>query len=204
MANLCRGFIGFLLSAGICLLVGCGGEQAYTPKPRAYPRVEFPDKTYTGLNEESCPLTFLYPSYAELSRKQRLSPQEAPHPCWFNIYFPKYEARIHCNYFAIENRQDFDELIRDSYTIANKINQRSQYMDEVRVGNPQGVTGVVMEFTGPAASPMQFFLTDTTQHFFRGALYFNTQVKPDSLAPIVEFIKQDIGTLINSFQWLEE
>jgi len=69
------------------------------------------------------------------------------------------------------------------------------------VGNKNGVEGLIMEFTGPAASPMHFYLSDTTEHFLKGSLYFNTQARPDSLAPVTEFIKTDIAGIINSFSW---
>ena len=52
-----------------------------------------------------------------------------------------------------------------------------------------------------AASPYQFYLTDSTKHFIRGALYFNTIPNNDSLAPVIEFLKEDINHLIETFEW---
>ena len=54
---------------------------------------------------------------------------------------------------------------------------------------------------GPAASPFQFYLTDSTHHFLRGALYFKSEAKPDSLKPMIEFMKTDIIEMINTFAW---
>ena len=71
-------------------------------------------------------------------------------------------------------------------------------MDEIRVANAQGVTGVLMEFRGSAASPLHFYLTDSTANFFRASLYFRSKVIPDSLAPVTEFIKEDLAVMINS------
>lgn len=57
------------------------------------------------------------------------------------------------------------------------------------------------EMTGPAATPFQFFITDSTSHFMRGALYFNTQVRPDSLMPVYDFVKIDVDRLIKTFKF---
>ena len=62
--------------------------------------------------------------------------------------------------------------------------------------------GLVYELEGSgAASPYQFFLTDSISHFVRGSLYFNFTPNNDSLEPVIEFIKQDIDHLINTFRW---
>lgn len=192
-----------LISFILIICLACGGNESYTPKPRAYPRVEYPKRDYQVFGNVDCPMRFRYPGYAEIKMQESFFGERPAHPCWFDLYIPAFDARIHCTYSSIESRQEFDDLVHDSFTIANKINQRSQYMDEIRVANAAGVGGLIMEFTGAAASPMQFFLTDTTRHFFRGALYFNTQARPDSLAPITAFLKEDIAVMINSFEWKE-
>ena len=74
-------------------------------------------------------------------------------------------------------------------------------MEETRLKNAQGVHGLILEWTGPAASPVHFFLTDSTNHFFKAALYFDAKVQPDSLAPVSAFIKEDIQRMINTFSW---
>lgn len=65
----------------------------------------------------------------------------------------------------------------------------------------RGLSGFAFEMKGPAASPFQFFLSDSTNHFFRGALYFNTQARPDSLAPVYEFVREDLMKMIETFEW---
>jgi hypothetical protein len=44
-------------------------------------------------------------------------------------------------------------------------------------------------------------MTDSSRHFLRGALYFNTRVNNDSLAPAIEYMKKDIMHLINTMDW---
>ena len=193
--------------AGTCLLLltglvlGCGEERPSVPRPHAYPRVEYPERNMVVFSSEDCPFTFTYPDYFSLETVGSFFGETPAHPCWFDLQAPGFDASIHCSYYEVGNTKPYDELVKDAFTIANRINQRSNFMDEVRVANPRGVSGVALEFTGPAASPMHFYLSDTTTHFFRGSLYFNSRIVPDSLAPIAEFIKVDIADIINSFEW---
>jgi gliding motility-associated lipoprotein GldD len=60
---------------------------------------------------------------------------------------------------------------------------------------------VVAELSGEVPTQFQFFVTDSTDHFLRGALYFNTAMKNDSLAPVIEYIKVDMIHLINTLEF---
>jgi gliding motility-associated lipoprotein GldD len=176
----------------VAFIVACG-EKASTPRPRAYPLVEYPERAYTTYDTTACPITFRYPSYGEIKYKKE--------NCWFDIYMPVFNARLHCSYVPLQNKAEHAELVRDAFVIAGKINEKANYMEESRIRNPQGVNGLLLNWTGPAASPVHFFLSDSTNHFFKAALYFDSRVQPDSLAPMVTFIKQDIDSLIASFNW---
>ena len=185
----------WLMLLGVISLMCCQNEPP-APKPRAYPRVEYPDRTFTGFNEPECPFVFEYPGYAEIVKKEN-----EQHACWFDLAMPSLKARLHCSYINIKDRAEFDDLVRDSYLIADKINARANYMEDNLIRNKQGIAGLMLKWTGAAASPMHFILTDTTTHFFKGALYFEAEVRPDSLAPISAFIEEDINKMIQSFAW---
>ena len=62
----------------------------------------------------------------------------------------------------------------------------------------------VTELEGEVPSQFQFHITDSTDHFLRGALYFKTATKNDSLAPAIEFLKSDIIHLLNTLEWKPE
>jgi gliding motility-associated lipoprotein GldD len=147
-----------------------------------------------AFQQADCPFTFQFPKYAEVQKKE-------DHPCWFDLSMPVFKARLHCSYLPVKDRAAFDDMVNDTYTIAGKINERSNYMEESRIQNANGAGGLMLKFTGPAASPLHFFLTDTTRHFFKASLYFEAKVKPDSLAPIIEFVESDINKMIDSFRW---
>lgn len=172
--------------------LGCK-ESQNMPRPRAYPRVEYPEKKYVQYESPGCPFTFGYPVYAEIKNRDET--------CWFDLFMPVFKARIHCSYLPIKNSEEFDDFVQDAFAIADRINGRANYMEDSRIQNEYGISGVRLEWSGPAASPVHFFLTDTTHHFFKAALYFEAKVQPDSLAPIVKFIKEDIDYMISTFNW---
>jgi gliding motility-associated lipoprotein GldD len=66
---------------------------------------------------------------------------------------------------------------------------------------PNGVGGDFFKVGGNAATAKQFFVTDTTRHFLRGALYFDTTPNEDSLSVVNQFLEKDMDHLINTFRW---
>lgn len=182
------------------MITSCGNPAVENPKPRTFPKVIYPEKGYQSFDLENCPFSFKYPVYAHIERKDQFFGEAPEHPCWFNISISEFDVKIHMSYLPIDNRGDFDKYIADSYKIANQINARSDYMDEFIIQR-NGLGGLILEFEGHAASPLNFILTDTSNHFLRGAMYFNTAVRPDSLAPVIQFLKEDVSQLVETFEW---
>jgi len=185
----------------VLVFFSCNNAPDAVPKPRAYPKIIYPKRQYITFEDLDCPFSFRYPDYFKIEKQVSFLGETPSNPCWFDLVATSFNARIHCSYVPVSTENTLDELVRDAFTIANKINQRSNYMDEIRVGNAQGVNGLVLEFQGPAASPMHFYLTDSIDHFLKASLYYNSKVRPDSLRPITEFIKIDIAEILNSFSW---
>jgi gliding motility-associated lipoprotein GldD len=63
------------------------------------------------------------------------------------------------------------------------------------------VYGAIFEVTGNAASPIQFHVTDSTDNFITGAVYFNVQPNYDSIKPAINYLRQDIMRMIESMEW---
>lgn len=173
------------------------------PKPRAYPKILFPQKVYTPFTETYCPFAFEMPEYARIEQDTMFFEEKALHTCRFDIYFPVFDCRIHCSYFPVNSQFPFEKLNDDAFRMVMEHNKKATYIDELPFRKPDGAVGFLFNIEGPAATPFQFYISDSTRHFLRGALYFNTQIKPDSLAPHYEFVKQDIIHLINTFYWKE-
>lgn len=186
----------------VSAMLGACGDNISVPRPRAYPRVLYPAKEYVPFEDADCPLTFEKAGYARIEHDTAFFGEKMVTRCWFNLDVPALNARIYCSYYPIANRLALDTLIQDAFTMTQKHNVKANYIEETPVHRAADrVHGMVFDVEGPAASSCQFYLTDSTRHFFRGALYFNTQARPDSLAPVIDFMKKDMVHLINTFRW---
>ncbi len=185
----------------ILAFYSCGEAPAFSPKPRAYPRVEYPAKAYQPFDEDYCSFTFEYPTYAEVIQDTLFFDEKPADPCWFDLYFPAFDSRLYCSYYPIKGASSFEKLKSDAFEMADWHNKKANYIEELRIEREGGVSGFAFIISGPAASPLQFYLTDSTSHFLRGALYFNTQARPDSLAPIYKFLEEDVMRMIETFSW---
>ena len=193
--------LGILMISCLIFFTACS-DNDYTPKPRIYPKVEFPAKAYKAFDATYCDFTFEQPTYIKIIQDKTFFDTLPKHPCWFNIDYPTLGGTLHCTYSAIDQKNTVNKLINDSYRMAEEHTKRAEYIDERAVHNPtDNVYGLLIDIGGPAASPFQFFLTDSTNHFFRGSLYFNTRPNPDSLKPIVNFVKEDIEKMVKTFKW---
>jgi gliding motility-associated lipoprotein GldD len=176
---------------GLVFLLSCDGN--YTPKPRGYFRIDFPNKDYKAYAGD-CPFTFEYPVYSRVEKDDR-----EDFPCWLNVVFPSFKGNLHISYRSIKG--DLNSLMEDTRTLVYKHTVKADAINEISLNNPPNVSGVLYEIEGNAASPVQFYLTDSSRHFLRAALYFYTVPRPDSIAPVVEFIRTDLDRLIRSFRW---
>lgn len=186
------------LLIGILGCVACGGDD-YTPKPRGYFRIDFPKKTYQEYST-NCPFTFEYPVYAKIEPDNAKDAQ----PCWINVHFPDYNGRIHLSYQHINSPEMFNELIEDARKLAFKHTVKATGIDEGRISYPEKkVYGIYYTIEGNTASWAQFFLTDSTKNYVRGALYFSETPRLDSIQPVLDFVKKDVDVFVKSFRWKE-
>ena len=190
------------LAFAITAIAACSdSEQTSTPKPRGYPRIILPQKNYQNVGENYCNFSFQYPTYANIEHDTLFFDQAAPSDCWFNLKVPSLNAVVHFSYYAISGKNTHEKLRNDAFNLAGKHNIKADYIDELPIRKPNNVSGFVFNIEGPAACPFQFYLTDSTRNFVRGALYFNSEMRPDSLAPVIDFLKTDIMQMINTFEW---
>ncbi len=184
----------------LLVFMSCG-QQAHFPKPRAFPRIDFPQRSFHIFDENYCQFTFEMPDYVKVEQDRKFFNEVSEDPCWFNLFYPDFDCRIHCTYYPISDEAPLEKLHNDAFKFAMEHNKKATYIDELRIEKPNHVSGFIFNLEGPVATPFQFYLTDSVQHFLRGSLYFNTQIRPDSLAPLYEFVKQDITHLVNTFKW---
>lgn len=190
-------YVARLSIVGLIAFALGGCTTHYSPKPRGYFRIEFPEKAYQTF-ASGCPFTARIPVYATME------PDRSPdaEPCWMDLRFPQFNARIHLSYMPVINQDNFNELVEDARTFAFNHTVKATAIDQQRINRPDAhVYGLKYEIKGNTASSIQFFVTDSTEHYLRGALYFHERPRLDSIQPVLDFIKADIDTLIQSTRW---
>jgi gliding motility-associated lipoprotein GldD len=181
---------GFLFFSESC-------KKEYTPRPRGYFRISFPAKSYKPL-DLSVPYFFQVPIYSTPGH-DLLSPDQ---PNWITIEVPANHAQIHLSYKKINN--NLEKYIEESRSLAYQHSQKASAIEERLFINPsKKVYGTIYNIKGNAASPMQFYLTDSTRNFLRGSLYIKEIPNSDSLQPVIGFLIQDVLHLIKTTEWKE-
>lgn len=190
-----------ILFLACIILVSCKEEVSILPKPRMYPKVSYPDKNYQVFDTSYCTLKFEYPSYATIKQDNSFFGEQTESDCWFNIQYQPLNGTLFCSYMDIKNRAHFDKLVMDAFKMAEEHNKKANYRKEEYILNKNNVSGIYFDIGGETATNLQFFLSDTTQHFFRGSLYFDAKVDSDSIAPIFDFVKKDVEHMLTTFEW---
>ena len=193
----------FGLIAIIAVLTSCGGNSDYTPKPRGYFRIYYPKKEYRTF-DTIYPFTFVYPKHAYVEKD--LHPQASEKilnmKYLLNMQFPQFNGTLHLSYETITSKKVFNELTEDARTFAFKHTVKATSIDQGVIRNPtRKIYGIYYTIEGNAASSLQFYITDSTKNYLRGALYFNTVPRLDSIQPVLNFVRKDVDTLIKSFKW---
>jgi gliding motility-associated lipoprotein GldD len=186
----------FLLIAAV---LSC--NSPYTYKKKGYFRIDFPEKKYQVFDQQGYPYRFEYPVYATVSKDTSFFGEATENPWWINIDVPKFHGRIYISYKEI-GKNNFDSLVNDGYKMAYK--QHTDIATSIvdsPIVTPNNAEGFYFSLGGNTATANQFFLTDSTRHFLRGALYFNATPNEDSLGIVNEFLKEDLKHLINTLQW---
>jgi gliding motility-associated lipoprotein GldD len=180
-----------LIALVVVSIAGCK-EKVNSPRPIAYFRIDFPEKQYQRFSSD-CPFSFDYPTYAFII-------EDSLSPCWMDIYFPYNKATIYLTYKSIHN--DFNQHMEDSREFVYKHTVKADAIKETFYENEENnVYGILYDIKGNAASSLQFFVTDSTTNFLRGALYFDVAPNKDSLSPVIEYLREDIIQMFESLRW---
>ena len=206
-----------LISFSTAFLVSCNSN--YTSKKKGYYSINLPAHAYTSFNKEGYPYEFEFPAYANIVKDSTYFDSTPENNYWLNIDFPSFNARIFLSYKIIGGKavykikqqngsykdsagiNQYDRMVNDAYTLTNKNEAVATSIRDSVFTTPNGITGVFFKVGGNAATSKQFFMTDTTRNFLRGALYFDATPNADSLKPVQDFLQKDIEHLINTFRW---
>jgi gliding motility-associated lipoprotein GldD len=187
------------VTAILCNFISC--RDINVPKPRGYFRIDLPEKKYILFHDpsESLPLIFEYPSYGTITDDLETN----SNPGWFNIDFKDFKARLHLTYLRVDN--NLENLMEQTYTmnVKNHVTKADAINEQVFSNRQNKVHGIIYDLKGNTATAVQFFVTDSINHYLRGSLYFSAEPNADSLAPVIEFFREDVKHLIETLRWKE-
>jgi gliding motility-associated lipoprotein GldD len=202
---------------GCLLLLACNSN--YTSRKKGYFKIDLPEHQYQVFNKQDFPYSFEYPVYANVIQDSTYFDSTPENNYWINLDFPAFNARLFMSYKIIgglapykikqaDGRykdslgvNQFDLMVNDAFNLTNKNDVIASSIKDSLMRNPSGISGVFFKVGGNAATASQFFLSDTTKNFIRGALYFDATPNADSLRPVQEFLRKDLEHLITTFKF---
>lgn len=184
-----------LISIVILSIAACTPD--YLPKPKGYNRIELPSQEYLAL-PDSFPYSFEYSKHAQILRDSSWIAE----PYWIHLFYPLMDANIQITYKPVTD-SIIREFLSDSYRLTSQHNIKAYAIDESIIELPSGLYASFTELEGEVPTQVQFHVSDSVDHFLRGALYFKTATKNDSLAPVIDYLKKDIIQLLTTLEWRE-
>lgn len=189
-------FIFNFLILALFLLLSCSSKnEVISPKPKGYFRIYLPQSGYHVL-DTVLPFTMEISDYAEASITKKDSGK-----IWVDLVYPKLSAEIKMSYFPIH------ENLRERMIQERKMVEFHYIMaDDVEysiINDPDSkMFGQIYDIAGDdVATPFQFWVCDSSEHFLRGSLYFNFPPDNDSIQPVIDYLRDDLLQLVNTLQW---
>lgn len=173
-------------------LFSCESDEVeYYPKPTGYLRLDFPEREYSQYTG-NCPYSFEMPEYFEIS--------DTTPNCNKDISISRFNASLFLTYIPIDTNLNMN--IEYSRKLVYDHSIKADEIKEAMIQNESSTAfGMKYKIVGNAASPYQFYMTDSVNHFLRGALYFNAKPNYDSLKPTLEYVLEDINHLLETIKW---
>lgn len=187
------GVFGIILT----LLVSCTGNELLIPKPSTYLRTDYPEHAYKVDDLASSyrfELSTVYFAKVLTYKKQVTEHQE--------VNLGPLNGTLFLNYYPVQNQ---DTLARYINLSNDRVDEHqikaSKILDQTIINKDKRVFGTFFELKGDVATNFQFYLTDSTSRFIRGEVLLNCRPNYDSLRPTLDYLKQDLLHLINTFEW---
>jgi len=194
-----RSVIFILLPVVAIVSISC--NSPYTYKKRGFFKIDFPQRSYRLFDQPGYPYSFEFPAYAKVTKDSTFFETKPENDWWLNIDLPLFAGRIYISYKEI-GRNKLDSLVNDAFTMSYKQHTyKASGIEPQPFVTSNNISGVYFTLSGNTATANQFFLTDSTKHFLRGALYFYATPNEDSLSVVNDFVKKDLEHLINTVKW---
>ncbi len=185
----------YILLLSSIFVAGCSSD--YLPKPKGYNRIVLPATEYLTL-PDTFPYSFEYSKHASILKDSSWIAEKS----WITLYYPSMGASLQITYKPVTD-SIIHEFLSDSYRLTSQHNVKAYAIEESILELPNGLYASYTELEGQVPTQVQFHITDrdSSKHFLRGALYFKTATKNDSLAPVIDYLKKDVIHLLTSLEW---
>ncbi|MFY7965141.1 MAG: hypothetical protein ACOVO1_09615 [Chitinophagaceae bacterium] len=184
-----------------CVVTSC--KEKPVNKPKGYFKIDFPQHQYQIFNQDGYPYSFEYPTYGKIVKDTSFFGGATENPWWINIDFPRYNGKVYISYKEI-GKNKLDSLLKHSFRLADAHDSKATFKEDSLIRTPNNVNGMFFQLGGNVATANQFFVTDSTKHFLRGALYFDATPNEDSLKIVNDFLLEDMRHLINTLKWKDK
>lgn len=169
-------------------------EMAYVPKPLAYHRIDLPLNIEREKVESNCAWNSVLYTKAELKTDEK-------NPCWKTIHFDRFNVDVFLTYFPINDTLPLSRLLDEMHQLSFDHQQKANAIEVNSSDLANGNMSLEYNIKGDAATPYQFCVTDSTQNYLRGALYFRTKPNYDSVYPVLNFMKTEMKVFMDSLTW---
>ncbi|QRM88424.1 gliding motility lipoprotein GldD [Lacinutrix sp. WUR7] len=187
----------FLVLLIVIICFSCGKDA--TPKPEAKLRLEYPEANYSETNLKM-PFSFEKNALATNVKTRKLGGDDS---YGIDLEYPALKGTIYLTYKSINKSEEkLISYLRDAQNFTQEHTQKADEIFSDLFENPKNkVYGMFYEVGGNAASQSQFYVTDSTDHFLTGSLYFYAKPNFDSILPAASYLKKDIKHIMETITW---
>ncbi len=184
----------------LCVIFFFSCEEDYVPKPKAFLRLDYPEAKYVEANLE---LPFVFEANLLATKLSFKQVRAAAKSYGLNVEYPSLKATLFLTYKPVESS---DSNLLSYISDAQNFTQKHMIKaDEIPIfpyeNKTRKVYGQFSEVIGDVASPAQFYVTDSLNHFVTGSLYFNVKTKYDSVLPAINYLEKDIRHIMETIKW---
>ncbi|PQJ16411.1 gliding motility lipoprotein GldD [Aureicoccus marinus] len=166
-------------------------EDSLVPKPKAQLRLDFPEAKYVSSENTACDYTM------DVNLMSIIKQGE---DCSIVVEYPQLKGSIYLTYKKVED--NLETLLIDAQKLSYEhVVKADQISEQPFINDKDKVYGMFYEVSGNAASQSQFYVTDSTDHFLAGSLYFYAKPNYDSIMPAAVYLQKDIRHLMESLKW---
>ena len=172
----------------------CTCSDSNLPKQTAFLRIDFPEPKYLAFKETNHLFDFYYNASA-VEIKTKNSKQ-------LSLLYPKINFSIDLSIQKLNKPKDLEDNFSDFYLLLDTHSKKSNgvFVREYEDLNKR-IFSQIYEISGGVASPIQFYITDSTSNFIKGSLNLNFKSNYDSIFPSIQYVKKDVLILVESLNW---